>query len=671
MSRHKTSMIREKTIAVTYWFRHLFRMFFILLLISSQGVAIAAPTAQVAAVTMNFQDADIRQIIQFVSEMTGKVFVIDPRVKGQVTISTPSGLERSEAYEVFKSILRVHGFTINKIDGVHKVQPIAEARTEGGEVKKGRGLPGKDEHVVTQVAHLLNQDAATLAVLLKPLTHNWGTVAAYVPTNSLIIVDSAVTVRKIMEIVRVLDVSPKGTTHKLIPLIHASPAKVEKLLNSVYADFNGNLPKGKLGIKVFSDVRTSALLVVAPAGKIQEVTNLVSELDQRSSVSGDGNLHIYYPKNAKAEVISTALNELIGKLSGGKEQNQPVEFSSQVSVVHEESVNALLVAAAEKDYEMILPLIEGLDIRRMQVYVEALLVEMSASRAANLGVQWRTASGEVGLGVDLGQTNSSFGSLDQSNPLAAAAGKGFSIMATGSFGGASGLHALVQALESDGDTNIISTPHLITMDNEEAEILDGQNIPFKKGETSNSGGTTSSVDRKDVGIQLKMTPQILDDGRLVLQIYQEQSSVEDDTNPDGIVTNKRSIKTSVILNNGETVVLGGLVREETGQTINRVPCIGGATGIGEIFKTTSRDQSRRYMMVFIRPLIINTYEDFIKVTNEKYELLEGQWGQQSDAGSNWIKKIPAGSLTQFRFSGNESETATKPALIIKPQYIPD
>jgi general secretion pathway protein D len=407
----------------------------------------------------------------------------------------------------------------------------------------------------------------------------------------------------------------------LIPLHHAQVAQVEKVVNGVYADFNSRLLKGKVQVKLFADARTNTLIAVAPIEHIKAVSQLIMDLDRKNTPSSS-NLHMFYPKNAKAETISKVINDLLTKVKGGKEKNQPLEFLREISVVSDVDTNTLLVAATPSDYELLMPIIDGLDIKRKQVLIEALILEVTMDRVAEFGINWNYSKSD-------GVIRSSPNTLGL-NPLESYNGLRLGVLAS-----ETSLGAVAQALESDIDSKVISSPVIITLDNEEAEINDVKDKAVPESdvvtgtEANHDLTTTTKYKRKEFGIKLTVTPQILEDNRLLLSLYQEQSSSNNATTADA------TIKTKVLLNSSETVVLGGLIKDTSTETVNLVPCLGGVQGVGELFKHTNRKNDRTYTMVFIRPVIINDYQSWVDIGMRKYEEvkrgIEGKTGRGSIA----------------------------------------
>jgi general secretion pathway protein D len=605
----------------------------------------AAQPVQAAGnlVTMDFQDVDLRQVVRFVAEVTGKNIVIDPRVKGQVSVITPGGVTLDEAYSMFEVILTTHGFSIQESKGTFRVIPAPDSKVGGGNVTTGLSNIPEGEKLTIRIVRLKEGEANGLLALLRPLMHPWGLAVAHPPSNALIIADTQSTTKKLLEIIKQLDIPADQGIRKLIPLHHAQVAQVEKVVNGVYADFNSRLLKGKVQVKLFADLRTNTLIVVSPKTHMKDVSRLIMDLD-RKNTPGNGNLHIYYPKNAKAETISKVLNDLLTKVKGGQEKNQPLEFLKEISVVADADTNMLLVAAEPEDYELLMPVIAGLDIKRKQVIVEALILELTMERAADFGVNWNAAEGEVFLGSDPNTLGTSL--LNSSGGLASYGGLRLGVTSDLVVGGVAftGLGALAKALEKDVDTKVVSSPVLITLDNEKAEISDVQDRPVPKSEsTANTAdaNTVTSFDRKEFGIKFSITPQILEDNRLLLNIYQEQSAHASDVtigSGEQPVFSKRSIDTKVMLQTEQTVVLGGLIKENEKESVHMVPCIGGVQGVGDLFRNTGRSNDRSYMMVFIRPTIINDYNDLVKIGVRKFNQVNQGLDMRSERGSSIIPK---------------------------------
>ena len=596
-------------------------------------------------VTMDFQNVELLQVIRFVAEMAGKNYVVDPKIKGKVTVITPNPVSLEEAERIFESILSVQGLTVIERDGAYKIIPEKEGRTETQKTLFQGSKPLTESEVVVSRLIRVNHVAANLLVTtLKPLVHQWGALSAHIPSNSLIVTDTSLTVERIATLVLAMDFPFKEAVHQLFPLQFASAVQLEKLVNAMFADYNGRKLKGDPKVQVLSDVRLNLLVVVAPQEKMEQVKGLIRKLDKPVQV-GLGNLHLYYPKNGKAEVIAKVLTDLISKAQAGKTAGgglKPVQLLRDVSVVGEKESNTLVIAAASEDYQTLLPIIQGLDLRRLQVHVEALIVEVSAERSAEFGVEWGiTNNMDPNSTANTGFGGSNFGSLG-TNPLATSSGLAVGIMRGWISNGGTpvpNLAALIKAVQGDSDVNVLATPNIIAMENEEAEIISGKNVPIATG-TTTATNTTTTFDRKNVGLTLRITPQVVEDGWLRLKIFQEQSSLEDTVQSAQVITKNRSIQTVVMLRDGETVVLGGLISEERSGQVNQVPCLGGIIGLGELFKQTSRKRNKSNLMVFINPTIINTYSDSLNVSEKKYQQVRTFWQETERSKEEGTSIIP-------------------------------
>ncbi|MBF0339613.1 MAG: type II secretion system secretin GspD [Magnetococcales bacterium] len=619
--------------------------------------------------TMDFQGVELSQVVRFIAEMTGKNYVLDPQLKGKVTVVTPTAVSVGEAEKIFESILSVHELTIVERDGAFKIVPLKFGISEGGTpVLQPAALPPKDETVLSRLVRLQHVDANSMASTLKPLMHPWGSLAAHVPTNALVVTDAAVTVNKLMTLIEAMDVPVGLAERKLFKLQHAAAATVEKLGNAVFTDFNSRRRKEDVGVKLFSDARSNILVAVCAPEQMKEVENLVAGLDH-PVVTSPGNLHLYYPRNSEAEAIAKVLTSLMGTAGAAKaggEELKPLEFMRSVNVVGEKSTNTLVIAATPEDYAVLLPIIQGLDKRRLQVHVEALIIEVTAERAAEFGVEWRFGSiPAVGSKANTGFGSSSFGDAI-TNPLNTGNGMAVGLMHGAIQWGTTtvpNIPALIRAFQSEGDVNILATPNIVTMDGVESEIIVGQNIPIVSGTTSSTaasttaspGVTSQTVERKDVGLTLRVTPRVIEDEWLEIKIYQEQSSVtpasikqlDAGTLGSSVVTNKRSIKTTVNLKSGHTIVLGGLIKEEQNDQVGMVPCLGGVSGVGDLFKKTSRSRNKSNLMVFIRPVITNQFDELVKISGDKYRAAREAWGGVESKGSGLVPALRPTALPEY------------------------
>ncbi|MBF0147672.1 MAG: type II secretion system secretin GspD [Magnetococcales bacterium] len=604
-------------------------------------------------VTMDFHGVELGQVVRLLAEMTGKNYVLDPQVKGKVTVVTPTSVSVSEAEKIFSSILSVHELTIVERDGAFKIVPLQAGIAEGKSPVSHEGMvSGPDETITSRLVRLKHVDAGALATTLKPLMHPWGSLSVHAPTNALIVTDAAVTTQKLILLIETMDLPEAIAIHRLFPLRHANVATIEKLVNAIYADYNSRRRKEEPGVKLFSDVRTNILIAVSDLEQMSRLEPLITSLDIPVKTNS-GNLHIYYPKNSEAENIAKVLTSLLTSAGTGSVESDELKslaMMRSVKVVSEKATNTLVIAATPEDYQVLLPIIHGLDLRRSQIHVEALIIEVSAERAAEFGVEWRFGNmPTTGSDAFTGIGGSSFDATP--NPLDL--GKGMTVgLLHGTLQWGStvvpDIPALIRAFQSEGDINILATPNIVTMDGMESEIVVGQNIPIVSGTTTataasataSPGVVSQAVERKDVGLTLRVTPRVIENEWLEMKIYQEQSNVtpasirqlDAGTMGNGVVTNKRSIKTTVNLKSGHTVVLGGLIKEEHSEQVGMVPCLGGISGVGELFKKTNRSNNKSNLMVFMRPIITHQFDDWVHLSQEKIPFKSGNLGYESLEG---------------------------------------
>jgi len=635
-------------------------------------------------VTFNFNNADIRSVIKFVSDFTGRNFLVDNRVKGKVTIISPRALPAEAAYQVFLSILEVNGFAAVAGKNVTKIIPLAISKQKGIQVHF-KGLPNGDDSLITQVISLKYAQAQQLVAVLRPMVATTGNITAYAPANMLLVTDSSSNIRKVLSIIRALDVS-EAVGIKLIRLKYASADKLAKILTGMFATGAGAArPAARPGLAGLSSAGAAAmikvtaynpenmLIVVAPTASVAAIDALVEKLDLPPDADA-GLLQVRYLKNADAESVAKVLNEMLsgasqgsssltGGSTAGKKPGGKQLFTGTVRVVADPATNALLITADLNDRKALNKIIDKLDIRRLQVFIEALIIEVSTSRAQQFGIEWRALGdftqpgrkpiGGTTFGNQAGTNINTVGA----NPLAAGNGLAVGVVdGTISFGGAQFLNlaALVRALEADTNTNVLSTPNLLTMDNEEAEIIVGQNVPFLTGSSSTQGGVTNpftTIQRQDVGLTLRVTPQISEGDTVHLKIFQEISSIAPNTSgASDIITNKRSIKTVVLARDGQTIVLGGLMRDDDSEAVQQVPCLGKIPILGEAFKYTELTNKKTNLMVFLKPHVINSARDIKTITQDKYLNMKGLRENQERNGTLLFKRDQT-SIPEFMDSG--------------------
>ncbi len=602
--------------------------------------------AQAQTVTLNLQGADISALITTVSEVTGKNFIVDPRVKGKVTVVSARPLQDNEVYQVFLSVLKVHGFVAVPSGEVVKIVPEATGKTESiPTAATDSGVRG--DALVTRVIPVVHVSAAKLVPVLRPLIPQQGHLAADAASNVLIISDTAGNVARMLRIVRRIDVASKEEI-EVIALRHASAADVVKVLGSL-------TPKGRSEAApppvVVADERTNSVLVNAEKTARLRIRAVVAHLD--TPLANGGNTSVIYLRHAEAADLVPILEGISGTLKAGSKSGQQggPGRSSEVSIQADENVNALVITAAPAMQNTLAEVIKKLDIRRAQVLVEAIIADISTDQAAELGIQWRSTTEEGSTGV-IGGTNFNVtgNGINQISSSPLSVGDGLSL---GFLNGTStllgtdflNLAALLRILHSDAGANVLSTPSLVTLDNEEAEIVIARNVPFVTGQFTNTGASDSAVNpfqtitREDVGIILRVRPQINEGDSLKLAIEQEVSSVVPSTSSQGavdLVTNKRSIKTSVIVDDGKLLVLGGLIDEDLQQSYEKIPLLGDIPGLGQLFRYDRTTKMKRNLIVFLRPRILRGDMD-VSISRSVYQKFRAR---QSHVREQGVRLLP-------------------------------
>ncbi len=601
-----------------------------------QGVEVTHVEGGEQSITLNLNGADIQAFISAVSELTGKNFVIDPRVKGQVTVVSAAPTTPSALYDVFLSVLKVHGFAAVPSGEVIKIVPDVGARHEGtSEVIKG--TPRRTENLVTAVIPTRHVNAAELVPILRPLLPQEAHLAAATSSNALVIADAAANVDRITRIVRQID---RDSTEEIevVPLEHAhAPTLLQTLQTLTTASGEG--AQGPRRISLTADERTNVILVGGSTAARIRVRRLIEQLDVPGS--GDSDLiEVIYLKYASAADLVTILQavgdhadqvrDTLGPAAQPRRRNRnrqsPVVVAPRgqdagFQVQADEATNALIVQADPQTMLSIKQVVAQLDIRRAQVLVEGIVAEVSTTKADELGVQWKTNLPGTGAvaGTLFPGTNS--GGID--SPFIGTDGPSFLRGLTLGYLSSGDLRALIRALSGDQLTNVLSTPTLMTLDNAEAEIVVGQNVPFITGQFSNNSTTPDNpfqtIERQDVGIVLRVKPQINEGNTVTLEIEQEVSSVDRDTSGVDLITNKRAITTTVLVDDRQVIVLGGLIEDDIRENQQKVPLLGDIPVIGMLFKNTSADFTKTNLMVFLRPTIIRDRATNYALTRHHYE----------------------------------------------------
>jgi general secretion pathway protein D len=630
------------------------------------SIPAAAPAQSQGSITPNYKDADLGQIIEAVSAVTGKNFIVDPRVRAQVTMLSSTPMSPQAFYEAFLSILQVHGFVAVPAGDVVKIVPDANARQLPSDDLPAHVSATSDE-IVTQVIAVKNVSAAQLVPILRPLIPQYGHLAAYPTSNMLIISDRASNVNRMMRIIQRIDQTGDENID-VIPMEHASAAEVVRIVNSLYAT-GGAEGAGAPSVKMVADERTNSVLVSGESSQRLRLKTLITHLDTPLEAGGD--TQVRYLRYADAEKIAQKLQEQLtgitasvaagGGVSGGAggaaggPPAPPVLLGGGaaadkgISIWAEPQTNALVVTAPPKVMRSIMSIVDRLDIRRAQVLVEAILVELSVEKSTDLGINWvvgdRDSEGNLlpagGFvrpvdGTGIGEILQGILNPDSVQSLPSGLTLGVGRILESGFSWA----ALIRAIGGVGNTNIIATPSIVTLDNEEAEIKIAKEVPFVTGQyVTNSGGNGQfsnpfqTVQREEVGNILKITPQINEGDSVVLKISQEASNIAasaEQVSSTDLITNKRQITTNVLVEDGGLIVLGGLISDEVREGKSQVPFLGSIPILGELFKTRSIDKVKTNLMVFIRPRILRDGVDATIETNAKYNYMREQQLQRNN-----------------------------------------
>ena len=654
------------------------------LAVLSLAAALATPVGRAAddVVTLNFVNADIDAVVKAVSEMTGRNFILDPRVKGVVNIVSARPVERSLVYPTLLSALRLQGFTAVEGDGITKIVPEADAKQQGSTVvmggKPGGGVGAGGDRLVTEVFALKYESAVQLVNVLRPLITPNNAIAAVPTGNALVITDYAENLKRIEKIVGSLDVPPAGEAI-MVPIRYASALDLVQIMGRLLVDSPGapgGTPDAQQRVTLVADTRSNSVLVRGEnASRVARARALIEQLDTRGRVGG--NIFIIYLKNADAVHVARTLRALFSGGSDPTSESTPLQtlpglgtpitagapgsapasappplgagasqgaagFTAGGATIQADAANnALIVMAPEPVYNNIRAIVEKLDVRRAQIYVEALVVEVTADRAAEFGIQWnildpnklnnnqtQLAGGTNftprGAGTNLLDAQVNLNGLAQGLNLGIIRG---SITIPG-IGVITNLALLARALQTDTNTNILSTPNLLTLDNEEARIVVGQNVPFITGQYAVTASATTptpfqTIERKDVGLTLRVKPQITEGGSVRMVIYEEVSRVTDTTNPAGIITSKRSLESTVAVDDGQIIVLGGLIEDSFTDGSSRVPVVGDLPLLGALFRYDNRQRTKTNLMVFLKPTVVRNAAAGAAVTNERYDYLMG------------------------------------------------
>ncbi|MDD3937419.1 type II secretion system secretin GspD [Rhodoferax sp.] len=610
-------------------------------------------------VTLNFNNAEIDAVARTFASITGRNVVVDPRVKGTISLVTGKPVSPAAAMGQFVAALRLQGFTLVEADGLYKVVPEADAKLQSAGVSTLDGEEGRlpsGNQIATQIFKLNFESANNLVPVLRPLISPNNTINANPGSNSLVITDYADNLRRMGRIIAAMDTA-NATDVEVIALQHAIASDLAPLVLRLLGSNASGAPAGQADTSfkttLIAEPRANALILRAANGaQLALARSLVARLDQPEAGGSNGmagNIHVVYLKNADATKMAATLRAAI---SGGGATVAPAAVAATApgaaggaavaqattggQIQADVATNSLIITAPEPQYRQLRAVIDKLDGRRAQVFVESLIAEVSADRAAEFGIQWQGPLGKAGDGV-IGLLGSNFGTGGKNIINLATAGatgtvappRGLNFGAVQQTNGVYVLGFLARFLEDSGSGNVLSTPNLLTLDNEEAKIVIGQNVPFVTGQFTNTGSNNGSVnpfqtiERKDVGLTLKVKPQISENGTVKLAIYQEVSNVlaSSVNAPNGPTTNKRTIESNVLVEDGAIVVLGGLLQDEYSGNEEKVPGLGDVPLFGNLFKSEARNRKKTNLMVFLRPVVVRDAQATDQLSLDRYDLM--------------------------------------------------
>ncbi len=565
-------------------------------------------------ITINVQEADIRVLIQWMARHLKKSVIIDPRVKGTVTVHAGDPMPLQDAYQVFLSVLQVHGFAAVESGDTIKIIPDVNAKQQEIPVSRGSG-----DEMVVRVVRVKNVSAVQLVALLRPLIPQVGHLAAYPSTNVLVISDRAANINRIVEIVAQIDKAGEVDI-EMVPVRNADAQQVVDTLSGMLPRTPGT--EGGTAVSFAADNRSNSILMSGDPLTREQIKNLIRQLD--APLSADGNTQVHYLHYARAEEIVPVLQSISGSIV---KDEKGVSGKGDVSIEASEATNAVVINAPPSMQKTLHRVIKQLDIRRAQVLVEAVIVEVGQDDTDAFGVEWATSdsvltSNGVIAGSDGGSTFPTGSGINVGPPASFTFGGGFSIgyIKNGN------LRSMIRAIETDSDINLLSTPSIVTLDNEEAEILVGQNVPVLTGQTAAGDGSNlvnpfQTIERQDVGIILRIRPHINRGDAITLDVEQEVSSVDQTatgTANQGITTRKRSISTRVLIEDDQILVLGGLIQDNVSENETKVPFLGDLPLVGGLFRSTSIDTDRTNLMVFIHPVILKDQLQSNEITADRY-----------------------------------------------------
>ncbi len=652
-----------------------------------------------APITLNFVNAEIESVARALASLTKRSLVVDPRVKGNITLSTDKPVAPDVAWNQFLAVLRLQGFAMIETQGLYKIVPEAEAKLQGGQMAVvPAGTAPNNAQVMTQIFKLSHESANNLVAVLRPLISPNNTINVTPGSNALVITDYADNLQRLGRIIASLDVA-NATDVEVIPLQHAIASDVVALLTRLI-DSTAGAAAGAQGqadtsykTAILAETRSNAIIVrSANPAKQAQIRSLVEKLDRPGSEHASGNIHVVYLKNADATKLANTLRAAVagtgagagggaspaapaptmGTTPGGSASLNLPTTGGQIQA--DAATNSLIITAPEPQYRQLLAVIQSLDQRRAQVLVESLIVEVDSAKESQFGIQWQNLVGGANSTVGILGTNFATSNLLNQSINGADGkvlpGQGLNIATARNINGKYVMTSLANFLQTNGGSNILSRPSLLTLDNEEAKIVVGQNVPFVTGQYTNNNSNNGAVnpfqtvERKDVGLTLKVKPQISDTGMVKLTIFQEVSSVDTSKKlTDGLITNKRSIESNILVEDGTVVVLGGLLSDTYEDNRQQVPGLGDIPFFGALFRNETRNRSKTNLMVFLRPVVVRDEASAEVLTNGRYQYMQGL---QKEAGKEPTGTMPIPNDLTLPPLPNASDAPTVPATPAKP-----
>lgn len=605
------------------------------LLLCGQGVAAERTRAKESQrfITIDFENVDINLFIKYISELTGKNFIIDKTVKGNITIVSPTKISEDEAYRVFESVLDVHGFTTVQAGAVIKIIPSVKARSENIRTFQSGVAEHPEDQIVTQLIPLKHTSPDEIKKVLAPLVSKTSVVIAHTQSGMLIVTETLSNIHRLLSIIEAIDVAYSGEEVLVLPLKHASTTTISKALSAIFKSGAVTVKKGakkQSAIRIVPYDRINALIIVATPTDIERVQQLVKVLDVEMEKDG-GNFHVFFLQNATAAEMVKILNFLPGQQDKKDSKGKAPAISKDVKIMADEQTNALIINATRSEYNVLEGVIKKLDIPRRMVYLECLIMEVQTSKNFEVGVEWAMGgkfsddTGVAAAGFSSSGGYSLLGGLGEASP-SETTGFSLGLLKQGiQIGGITfpNIGAVLKAYKNDSDINVVSTPQLLTTDNKKAEIVVGENIPYITSQnTTTAEQDYTNYEYKDVATKLAITPHINQANTLSLEITTEYNKVKSNTDnkPE---TFTRTVDTTVIVRDGETVVIGGIIGQDTTESVTKIPLLGDIPLIGWLFRHDTSSNRKTNMFVFITPRIIKNPADLVKVTLEK----EGQLGE--------------------------------------------